>query len=373
MRFQLPRGLPGRLFAAHALVVLVGASTIGLIVAVVGPAIFRDHFRQIPGPVDAATAHHVEEAYTFASALSLGVALVASLVAALAVSAYVSRRLAHPVEQLAAAATDVSRGHYGARVNVTGLGAEFDTVAAAFNAMAERLADVEATRRRLLADLGHELRTPVATIEAYVDAAEDGVAVEGEDTWAVLRAQTGRLRRLTEDLVAVSRAEEHQLDLRPRRVPVAELVSAAVAAARPRYAAKGVTLREVVELDAGEVDADIERMAQVLGNLLDNALRHTPPGGQVSVTTARHRTGVRVSVVDTGDGIEAAHLPHVFERFYRSDTARDRDHGGTGIGLAVARAIVRQHGGEAEATSEGPGAGAEFTVTLPAAGTHLPG
>ncbi|MGC1210302.1 MAG: ATP-binding protein [Micromonospora sp.] len=372
MRRQVPRGLPARLFLAQALVVLVGAGTLGLVAAALGPAIFRDHLRQVSGSVEPATVHHVEEAYTSAGVLSLGMALAASLIAALAVSAYVARRLGQPVEQLAAAAADVSHGDYTTRVAVAGLGPEFDTVAAAFNTMAVRLAEAETTRRRLLADLGHELRTPLATIEAYVDAAEDGIAVEGESTWNVLRTQTTRLRRLAEDVAAVSRAEEHQLDLRPRRIPAAELARTAVAAVRPRYTAKGVALRETVEADVGDVDADPERMGQVLGNLLDNALRHTPPGGQVIVTVGKRPADVGLSVSDTGEGIPSAHLPHVFERFYRSDTARDRDHGGSGIGLAVARAIVMQHGGRIEAASAGAGTGATFTITLPRADSHRP-
>lgn len=366
MRRQL--GLPGRLLAAQTLVVLVGAATLAVTAAAVGPAIFHSHLRRAAGPVDPGTAHHVEEAYASASALALGVAIAASLLAALAASAYLARRLAQPVTQLAAAAADVSRGDYATRVAVPGLGPEFDTVAAAFNTMAARLADAEATRRRLLADLGHELRTPLATIEAYVDAAEDGIAVEGEDTWTVLRAQTNRLRRLAEDVVAVSRAEEHQLDLHRRPTGVGELAGAAVAAARPRYAVKGVALHEQVAPDAGLIDADAQRMGQVLGNLLDNALRHTPPAGHVTVHAIRDSDGVHISVADTGDGIEARHLPHVFERFYRADAARDRDHGGSGIGLAVARAIVAQHGGRLTAASEGPGKGATFTVTLPIVG-----
>ncbi len=360
-------GLAGRLFAAQALIALTGAITLGLVAPVVGPAIFRSHLDQVSGHIDTETTRHVEEAYASASAVSLGVALLAALAAALAVSAYVARRVAHPVGQLAAAAAEVTEGRYEARVAVPGMGREFDAVAQAFNAMAQRLADVEATRRRLLADLGHELRTPVATIEAYVDAAEDGVAVAGEDTWAVLRAQTGRLRRLAEDIAAVSRAEEHQLDLRPRRVPAADLLAAAVAAAQPRYATANVTLLQRIGGDAGEVDADPGRIGQVLGNLLDNALRHTPPGGYVTAAVDRDAAEVRFTVSDTGEGIPAEHLPHVFERFYRADPARDRARGGSGIGLAIVRAIVTEHGGRVAAASAGPGAGATFTVALPAA------
>jgi two-component system sensor histidine kinase BaeS len=367
-RVPRPRlGLAGRLFAAQTLVVLAGSITLGLVAAAVGPAIFHDHLRQITGHVDPDAARHVEQAYTSASAVSLTVALAAALAAALAVSAYVARRVAHPVGQLAAAAADITDGHYDTRVTAPGLGADFDTVAAAFNAMAGRLAEVEATRRRLLTDLGHELRTPVATIEAYVDAAEDGVLVPDEDTWTVLRAQTGRLRRLAEDIAAVSRAEEHQLDLRPRRIAVADLVGAAVAAANPRYTDKGVTLSVAVAANLPELDADVERMGQVLGNLLDNALRHTPAGGTVTVSADRDRSGVRITVADTGEGIAAEHLPHVFERFYRADAARDRDRGGSGIGLAIVRAIVTEHGGRVTAHSGGPGAGTAFVVTLPPA------
>lgn len=363
----LKLGLAGRLFAAQTLVVLAGSVTLGLVAAAVGPAIFHDHLRQIAGHVDPDAVRHVEEAYASASAVSLTVALVAALAAALAVSAYVARRVAHPVGQLAAAAADIADGHYDTRVAAPALGKDFDTVVAAFNAMAGRLAEVEATRRRLLADLGHELRTPVATIEAYVDAAEDGVLVPDEDTWAVLRAQTGRLRRLAEDIAAVSRAEEHQLHLRPCRIAVADLVGVAVAAATPRYTDKGVTLATAVAPDLPELDADVERIGQVLGNLLDNALRHTPAGGTVTVTADRDGSGVRITVADTGEGIAAEHLPHVFERFYRADAARDRSRGGSGIGLAIVRAIVTEHGGRVTAHSGGPGTGTAFAVILPAA------
>jgi signal transduction histidine kinase len=360
-------GLAGRLFAAQTLVVLTGAVTLALVAVTVGPAIFRDHVRQMSGQVDPDATRHVEEAYASASAVSLAVAMFAALVAALAVSAYLARRVAHPVGQLATAAAEIANGRYDTRVTGAGLGEEFDTVAAAFNAMAARLADVETTRRRLLADLGHELRTPVATIEAYVDAAEDGITVADEDTWAVLRTQTTRLRRLTEDIVAVSRAEEHQLDLHPRRVTAAELVDAAVASARHRYDAKNVGLREVIAADLPPLDADPERIAQVLGNLLDNALRHTPSSGRVTVTANHDPAGIRLAVTDTGEGIAVEHLPHVFERFYRADQSRDRTHGGSGIGLAIVRAVVAEHGGRVACSSDGPGMGAVFSVTLPAA------
>jgi signal transduction histidine kinase len=352
-------------------VVLAGAVTLAIVAGAVGPAIFHDHLTQVSGQVDAEAGRHVEQAYASATAVSLGLALAAALVAALAVSAYVARRVARPVVQLAAAATDVAEGNYQVRVAVPGLGGEFDTVADGFNAMAARLGEVEATRRRLLTDLGHELRTPLATIEAYVEAAEDGIAVPDEDTWAVLRAQTTRLRRLAEDIAAVSRAEENPRDLNLRRVAATDLAAAAVAAARPRFAAKGVTLHEPAGGAAADLTVDPERMGQVLGNLLDNALRHTPPGGTVTVGVDRAPTAVTITVADTGEGIPAEHLPHVFERFYRVDAARDPGRGGSGVGLAIARAIVAAHGGRLAAASAGTGTGTTFTITLPPA-DHRP-
>jgi signal transduction histidine kinase len=183
----------------------------------------------------------------------------------------------------------------------------------------------------------------------------------------VLRAQTARLRRLTDDIAAVSRAEERQFDLHPVRTTPADLVHTALTAARPRYTASNVTLAAAFDGDVPDVDADPERIGQVLTNLLDNALRHTPPGGVVTVAVGPHPTGVRLSVTDTGEGISAEHLPHLFERLYRADTARDRDHGGSGIGLAIVHAIVHAHGGRVTATSDGPGTGATFALTLPAA------
>ncbi|MGA5298336.1 sensor histidine kinase [Nucisporomicrobium flavum] len=359
-------GLAARLFAAQTLVVLVGVVTASLVAAVVGPAIFRGHLHHA-GEISAETGRHVEEAYGSANAVALGVALLCALGAGLAVSAFVARRVAHPIGQLAHIAGEITDGRYEVRAPAPGIGAEFDTVAEAFNTMAGRLQDIETTRRRLLGDLGHEMRTPLATIEAYLDAAEDGIGVDDEDTLTVLRTQTGRLRRLAEDLAAVSLAEERRVDLHPEPVAPAELVGAAVAAAAPRYAAAGVALDAGAAAGLPSVDADPQRLGQVLGNLLDNALRHTPAGGSVTVTADLAADRLRLQVADTGEGIPAEHLPHVFERFYRADSARDRARGGSGIGLAIVRAIVSAHGGAVSAHSDGPGRGATFTVTLPLA------
>jgi signal transduction histidine kinase len=365
--FPRGRGLATRLFLAQTLVAVVGAATLWLVASAAGPAIFRSHLHRAVGHVDATTSRHVEEAYRSASAVSVSVALAASLIAALAISAFITRRIAEPVVRLARAAGDVAVGHYDVRVAAPAIGTEFAALTDSFNEMAARLEAVEATRRRLLADLAHEMRTPVATLDGYLEGLEDGVVAIDEPTVAILRAQTARLARLAEDISAVSRAEEHQLDLRRRPTRVKHLLDAAIGSFADRYAEHGVILTGDTEEGLPTVTVDRERIGQVLTNLLDNALRHTPAGGRVTVSGRRPGTepAVQIAVTDTGAGIPAEHLPHLFERFYRVDRARDRAHGGSGIGLAIAKALVEAHGGTITATSDGAGHGATCTLTLP--------
>ncbi len=360
-------GLAGRLLLAQSLVLVAGTLTAWLIAANVGPSLFHQHLARADlGAATPAQVIHAERAYQSANAISLSLALLAALVAALGVSVYQTRRIGRSVGTIAAAATDVAGGHYDIRVPGPGLGPEFDALAAAFNQMAGRLGSVERTRRRLLADLGHEMRTPVATLEAYLEALEDGVATLDAKTAELLRSQTRRLARLAEDISTVSRAEEGQVQLAMDTVHPELVVAAAVNAATEAYETKGLRLVSDIAGGLPELSLDPERIGQVLGNLLDNALRHTPAGGTVTISAATTRTGgVALSVADTGDGIPAEHLPHVFERFYRVDTARDRTHGGSGIGLAIAKALVEAHSGQLSVTSPGTSHGSTFLILLP--------
>ncbi len=360
-------GLAARLFVAQTLIVLVAAVTLWLVASAVGPAIFHNHLQRADVQVTADTNRHVEDAFRSASAISIGVALLASLAAAIAVSLFVTRRIADPVTRLAGAARDITAGRHPAPVAAAAPSSEFADLTTAFNAMAARLDTVETTRRRLLADLAHEMRTPVSTLDAYLQGAQDGVVDLDADTIATLRTQTARLARLAEDITAVSQAEEHQLDLHPQVITAAALIASAIEANRERYATQQVTLTSHVEAGLPDLHADPDRIGQVLANLLDNALRHTPGGGTVTITAAptSDRRAVRLAVTDSGDGIPHEQLPHVFERFYRVDRARDRAHGGSGIGLAIAKAITEAHGGTITADSTAPGHGSTFTISLP--------
>ena len=347
---------------------LAGAFTIWLVASLVGPSIFHDHLQRAGDGQSPAETRHIEEAFASALLISVVIALLAAVAAALSVSWYFSRRVQRSINTVAEAASDIAAGRYGTRVPDPGLGGEFSTLSKTYNTLAERLESTEQTRRRMLGDLAHEMRTPLATLEAHLEAVEDGVRDFDPANRAVFWSSTRRLRRLAEDINAVSKAEEGQLNLTTAPVAAAELVATAVAVDQERYAHAGVLLARQ-GTDCGHVDVDPERMGQVLTNLLDNALRHTDRGDTVTVSCCRlDQDWVQFAVSDTGDGIEADHLPHLFDRFYRADAARDRDHGGSGVGLAIAKALVEAHGGGISAFSQGAGQGATFTVRLPASG-----
>lgn len=358
-------GLRTRLLSAQALVLVAGAGTTGLVAAIVGPPLFREHLHRAGVSGDSAEQMHAEEAYVYATVISIAVASCVAILAALIVTWYVGRRLQRSLTEVTQAATAIADGHYDSRVPPAHLGDEFDSLARSFNQMAGRLEDVDAGRRRLFSDLAHEIRTPVSVLEAYFEAIEDGVRTLDPDTVAMLRQQTHRLVRFAGDAAALAKAEESPATVTPVPVSAQSVVAAAVAAARDRFDDKGVTLRPQVAEDLPSLWADPHRLAQILGNLLDNALRHTPAGGQVTIdaATGREAGTITLTVTDTGEGIPAEHLPHVFERFYRADTARDRDHGGSGIGLAIVKALVEAHGGRIDVSSSG--AGTAFTITMP--------
>ena len=211
----------------------------------------------------------------------------------------------------------------------------------------------------------------MAPLKAYVEALEGGVAPLDTDTFTVLHAQISRLSRLAQDVASLSRAEEAHQSLQRQITTVQALVAAARAQAADRYAAAGVRLLDRIPAGLPEMLVDPDRIGQVLGNLLDNALRYTPPGGTVTRAAEPTDGGAWLTVTDTGQGITAEHLPHLFERFYRADAARDRAHGGSGIGLAIVKALVEAHGGRVTVASAGPGQGTTFTLDLPATRRRL--
>jgi signal transduction histidine kinase len=359
-------GLATRLLIAQALVLVAMSLTAWLVASAVGPGIFHDHLDRAGVTHTPSETDHVEQAFASSLLLALLAALVLSMLLALAVTWYFTRRMQQSISRVAASAAEVAAGNYASRIASPGLGAEFDQLADTFNALTERLGAVESTRRRMLADLAHEMRTPLATLDAHLEALQDGVRELDDATFAVLKGSTERLGRLAQDIGAVSQAEEGHLEIHLEPTAVSQLVQASAQAIADRYRDKGVALDIQASTDAGVV-ADPTRMGQVLGNLLDNALRHTPPGGTVTISCRPLEERVELEVTDTGEGIDAQHLGHVFDRFYRGDPSRSRSLGGSGIGLTITKALVEAQGGTITAASAGPCRGASFIVGLPRA------
>jgi len=360
-------GLAGRLFAALGLVVIAGAGTMLVAVLLIAEPAFHSHLRQVePAMSDQAHAL-VDEAFANGVLIALAVGVVIAVVAASVVTWLVAKRLATPVAEAAEAAYRIADGEFEIRLEQPGLGPEFDQLTTAFNLMARRLATTEQTRRRLLADLAHELRTPLASMQATIEAISDGILPSDPTTLATLTEQSQRLHRLVGDLSAVSRAEERQLNLHPVLVPLKDVVLGAVTAVGARFDAKGVSLIADHGDDVGQVLVDPDRMAEALGALLDNALRHTNKGGTVIICTNRQDNRCHVVVKDTGEGFDPDLAAQLFERFYRGDSSRTVNGAGSGIGLTIAKAIVQAHHGQLRGHSDGPGTGARFEITLPIA------
>jgi signal transduction histidine kinase len=356
------------LFVAEGLVMIAALATAGAVAAIAGATLFHQHLIDSGHAPDSPEIPHIEQAYFDASTASLLIAAVVATASALGITYYLSRRIRQPLQTLAMAAAALSQGQYQTRVTAEGAGPELDAVAETFNDMANKLHSTEQTRLRLLADLAHELRTPLANIQAYLEAVDDGVAEWDAETRALVLAETVHLTRLAGDLNEVSRAEEGRVSIELHVQSLAEIVKDAVDAHQPKFQTKGVELRLSIADDA-QVSVDAMRIEQSMKNLLSNALRHTPVGGRVNVLVERpDREDIAVHVIDTGEGIRSDQLPHLFERFFRGDQARTRDQSGSGIGLTIAKALVEAHGGSLTASSAGTDQGAEFTMQLPVHG-----
>lgn len=354
-----------RLLMGQALVVLGMTLSIVAAAALVGPAVFNDHMRRAGHANQPDVLEHAQEAFVSAGLQSIGVGLLVAGVGALLVSVVTTRRLGRWLEALGRGAQRVSAGRYDQPVQLAGSSPELERVADAFNGMAAQIQTTEARRRTLLTDVAHELRTPIASIDVTLEALEDGVLEPGAESYATLRAQSTRLARLAADIRDVSAAEEGRIRLATEMVSSTDVVDASAQQWGQRFEDAGVLLR----IHAGDdisIPMDKRRIAQVLDNLLANALRHTPAGGTVELGTFCEGGFLVLNVTDDGEGIGPAALPHVMERFYRADPSRTRaDGSGTGVGLAIARAIAHAHGGDLIASSDGPGCGATFSLSLP--------
>ncbi|MBN2387983.1 MAG: HAMP domain-containing histidine kinase [Anaerolineales bacterium] len=287
------------------------------------------------------------------------------LLAAL-LGAWTIRRLGSPMAEIMTATETVSQGNLSIRVDEHRPG-EFGRAARSFNRMVAELERSEQQRRNLTADVAHELRTPLHILQGNLEGMLDGIYAATPENLTAMLDETRLLARLVNDLQVLSLAEAGQLPLHRTRVLVADLLADVAASFAPQAESQGLALR--VEIQEGHaaisVEADRDRLDQVLSNLVANALRHTPEGGEIALGAGALPGGVHLTVRDTGSGIPAEDLPYVFDRFWRGNKARTRAEGaGSGLGLAIARQLVRAHGGTIEVTSQ-PGQVTTFTIALP--------
>ncbi len=289
--------------------------------------------------------------------------VVIGSVLGIAAGVWMSRRLTAPLEELAKGTETIGAGDLSYRVKPQG-SAEIVALAQSFNGMAGKLEEGERLRQNLLADVAHELRTPLTVLQGNLRAILDDVYALDKAEVAHLYDQTRHLHRLVSDLHELAQAEARQLPLNLQIIDLVWLVDDAVAIFAPIAEAEAVQLQVNLPKAPVMVQVDQARITQVLQNLLVNALRHTPAGGCITVRLLVDEQ-VELVIQDTGDGIDAEHLPHLFDRFFRTDSARDRDHGGAGLGLAIVRALVEAHGGRVAVTSAGRGQGSTFTISLP--------
>ncbi len=281
------------------------------------------------------------------------------------VTALASIRLIRPLRALTGAAQRLKAGETGARVRVKGKD-EIARLATAFNDMARAREELENARKAMVSDVAHELRTPLATIRGWLEATQDGISQLDDDLVVSLLEEAVHLQHIVDDLQDLALADAGALRVHPEPIDANTVLAHLAAAHAPRAETAGVHL-SVPPMENPAITADPVRLRQALDNLVSNAIRHTPPGGSVTVTANQLENDAIFEVTDTGTGISAEDLPRVFDRFWRADPSRSRISGGSGLGLAIVRKLTEAHGGEVTATST-PGEGTTFTLRFPAIG-----
>jgi signal transduction histidine kinase len=307
-----------------------------------------------------------ESAFLSSTQQALILGALAAFLVALAIGIVLARTMTRPVRELTTALQAMTQGELQQVVPVRSQD-ELGQLSVAFNRMSTDLAFANQQRRQMTADIAHDLRTPVTVIAGYLEALRDGVLPPTPERFAILYEEAQHLQGLIEDLRTLSLTDAGELTLHPQPIAPQALLQRIAAIYLHQAEQQAVTLRVQASDDLPPLNVDVDRMVQVLSNLVSNALRYTPQGGTISLGAKRGSQGILLAVRDTGEGIMPDALPKVFDRFYRADSARAQAQGESGLGLAIAKALVEAHGGTISVASQ-PGQGATFTIRLPVGG-----
>lgn len=355
-----------KLFLSYLVVIMVGVLSLAITAEIHTPTAIDRHMAQMAGIMNSSMGMMTDLSASFTRAINevLLVATSLAIVTAVLVSTLVTRRIVRPIQEMKGASRRIAGGRYDERVRIAGED-ELADLAHSFNQMAHTLAQTEERRRQLIGDVAHELRTPLSSIKSVMEGLQDNVLPAEPATFLDVQREVSRLQRLVHDLEELSRAEAGQIPLERQTTSPAAFIQPAIDRLRLQFADKEVSLTPRLDSDLPPVHVDVARMTQVLLNLLGNALQYTPSGGQVTINAWADNGNVLIAVRDTGIGLSAKDLPHIFERFYRVDKSRSRAGGGSGIGLTISKHLVEAHSGSITATSPGVNQGSTFTITLP--------
>ncbi len=356
-----------KLFFSYLIIILVGVVSLAIAAEFVTPTAFNRHMASMEMMMGNNMGGMMADLTdSFQSAINeiLFVAASLAFITAVIVSTFVTRRIVKPIKEMQTASRYIAAGNYDERVEVVGED-ELADLAQSFNQMAHTLSQTEKRRRQLIGDVAHELRTPLSSLKSVLEGLVDGVLPADSSTFGDAQREVSRLQRLVHDLEELSKAEAGELPMEMALTIPDVFIDTAVTRLTLQYEDKNVQLHTNLPDNLPAIHVDQERMTQVMLNLLGNALQYTPAGGQVTVTVHTEAQQLIISVQDTGIGIPAESLPHLFERFYRVDKSRSRTGGGSGIGLTISKHIVEAHNGRLTATSPGINQGSTFTIVLP--------
>jgi len=349
---------------SYVAVVFVGVITVMIATSILTPAFVHDHVALMEQIADQQAGQEAiadfEQGIFSGFGQALFIAAILSTIAALLVGIVASNRFLRPIEDIRRATRRLASGAYNERI-APPPEAELAALAQDVNALAQALEDTEQRRLRLISEVAHELRTPLATIKGYMEGLIDGVFTPSDEVFIATGREAARLERLATDLSELSRVEERAMELHYEALDLGDIAEEVASRLEPQFDAKGVTLR-VSDMPALRALVDHDRTEQIFTNIIGNALSYTPEGGMVEITGAVTDDHVTVAVTDTGRGLDDHQLKTVFDRFYRADRSAP---GGAGIGLTIARSLVTAQRGAIGVSSPGLGHGSTFTISLP--------